>query len=301
LHIHQFRRLAIGHSDPTRRKQEKEIMMVRLARRKRLFVFGSAALTIFASGVLMSSRAEQTPSTPVQSQKINQNSVLADEIIQRWKDDQTMLGEIGKAQTNPTFLQAYKSYAARVPVQNFAEPMILTLWAQSPDAPQIVQRYVKFRRETDARVKAIVMENGWPQRTTVGDEAAAKFFFLFGHADDENPWRLTQLATLERVFREDHVNPRVYAHFCDRLADVAGKHQIYGTIMGPTHGSPGEAKLYWPLVDDVVAADQRRAQIGLPSVEDDLDKFRQGARIGAFMRPLPKGVEDSLSIVYETP
>ena len=135
----------------------------------------------------------------------------------------------------------------------------------------------------------------------MGDEAAAQFFFLFGHADDQNPWRVTQQATLDRVFREDHVTPRMYAHLCDRLANVAGKPQIYGTIMGPDFDTPGGApKLYWPLIDDIAAADQRRAQIGLPSIEEELEKFRQGATIGPYMTPMTKGMQWTLADVYTT-
>jgi hypothetical protein len=52
----------------------------------------------------------------------------------------------------------------------------------------------------------------------------------------------------------------------------------------------GPAKLYWPLIDNIAAADQRRAQIGLPSIEDDLEKFRQGATIGPYMTPMTNGM-----------
>jgi hypothetical protein len=134
----------------------------------------------------------------------------------------------------------------------------------------------------------------------VGDEAAAEFFFLFGHADEDNAWRVTQLPTLKRVFEEDHVNPRMYAHLNDRIANLAGKPQIYGSVMGPGK-PPGTSKLYWPLVDNVEAADKRRAQIGLPSLEDDLEKFRQGSEIGPHMTPLVKGQDWNLTGVYRTP
>jgi hypothetical protein len=134
----------------------------------------------------------------------------------------------------------------------------------------------------------------------VGDEAAADFFFLFGHADDDNAWRVTQLATIKRVFREDHLNPRLYAHLCDRLANVAGEPQIFGSIMGPGD-TPGSAKLYWPLIDNMAAANQRRVQIGLPSIESDLELFRQGADIGPYMTPIVKGEDWSMAYVYGTP
>jgi hypothetical protein len=55
------------------------------------------------------------------------------------------------------------------------------------------------------------------------------------------------------------------------------------------------------LIDNTAAADERRAGIGLPSIEDDLEKFRQGADIGPYMTPLTKGMNWSMSDVYAKP
>jgi hypothetical protein len=230
--------------------------------------------------------------------------VLAREIVQLFNEDQAFLADLEKAKQDSAFRQTLQSYVDRSKVKdhnpNFYDSVVYGLWAQAPDAPEIVRRYVRFRKATDARVQSIVAENGWPQRTAVGDEAAAEFFFLFGHADGKNVWRLTQLATIKRVFREDRLNPQLYAHLCDRLSNVAGEHQIYGSIMGPGD-TPGSAKLYWPLTDNVAAADKRRAQIGLPSIESELGKFRQGAVIGPYMTPIVKGGDWSMADVYKEP
>jgi hypothetical protein len=58
--------------------------------------------------------------------------------------------------------------------------------------------------------------------------------------------------------------------------------------------------VYWPLIGTIDATDQRRAQIGLPSIEDDLKKFRQGATIGPYMTPLTKGMQWTIADVYTT-
>ncbi|HYK35002.1 DUF6624 domain-containing protein [Alloacidobacterium sp.] len=278
--------------------------MVKFIANKTLTLLLLAALAIASASALAPVRARQaSPSVPSTS-KAGQNEVLAREIVRLFNEDQALLAELQNAKKNPAFQQTLESYVDRSKVKkynpNFYDSVVYALWAQVPDAPEIVRRYVKFRKATDARVQSIVAENGWPQRAAVGDEAAADFFFLFGHADGDNVWRMTQLATLKRVFREDHVNPRLYAHLCDRLANVAGEPQIYGSVMGPGD-IPGSAKLYWPLIDNMAAADKRRAQIGLPSIESDLEKFRQGAEIGPYMTPIEKGKGWSIADVYMTP
>lgn len=240
---------------------------------------------------------------PKLARAVTRRQDLAEHITQLFDQDQAMIAAIEKAKTDRAFRRTYKIYFARVSKEennpNFNDPQVYGRWAQSPMAPTLVRRYVEFRRSVNERVKAIVADNGWPQRANVGDEAAAEFFFLFGHADDENRWRLTQLATLQRVAREDRVNPRMYAHLCDRLENVAGRPQIYGTVMGPGQ-DPGTAKLYWPIVDSRAAADARRAQIALPSIEQDLEKFRRGATIGPYMTPIEKGMVWSLADVYQS-
>jgi hypothetical protein len=236
--------------------------------------------------------------------RTDQDEKLSREIAQLFKDDQVLIADMSKALQEPAFRQAREPFVKRAEMedhnQNFYDAAVYEYWAQTPGAPDLVQRYAAFRRATDAHIESIVTDHDWPQRDAVGDEAAADFFFLFGHADDDNTWRLAQLDTINRVFREDHVNPRLYAHLCDRLANVAGTPQKYGTVMGPGP-TPGTAKLYWPLIDNVAAADKRRLQIGLPSIEDDLERFRQGADIGPYMTPLTKGEDWSMADVYKKP
>jgi hypothetical protein len=280
------------------------IQMAKFIANKTLALLLPAALAIASASALTPVRAVQaSPSVPVTS-KAGQNEVLARAIVQLFNEDQALLADLEKAKQDSAFRETLKSYVDRSKVKdhnpNFYDSVVYALWAQAPDAPEIVRRYSEFRKAADARVQSIVAGNGWPQRAAVGDEAAADFFFLFGHADDENVWRMTQLATIKRVFREDHVNPRLYAHLCDRLANVAGESQIYGSVMGPGD-TPGSAKLYWPLIDNMAAADERRVQIGLPSIESDLEKFRQGANIGPYMTPIVKGKDWSMADVYRTP
>lgn len=278
--------------------------MAKFTASKTLAVLLPAALAI-ASACAPASLSAVQASLPAQvTSGAGKNEVLAREIVQLFNEDQALLADLENAKQDSAFRQTLESYVDRSKVKehnpNFYDSEVYALWAQAPGAPEIVRRYAKFRRATDARLQSIVADNGWPQRDAVGNEAAADFFFLFGHADGDNVWRVTQLATIKRVFREDHFNPRLYAHLCDRLAEVAGEPQIYGSIMGPGD-TPGSAKLYWPLIDDMAAADERRAQIGLPSIQSDLEKFRQGAQIGPYMTPIVKGENWRMADVYRAP
>jgi hypothetical protein len=282
-------------------KKGDKLMAYRFANRT-VSLLLSAALTLFSTNAVAAHSAERmTP--PVEAlPRTDQNEALSREIVQLFNDDQALIADMSKALQEPAFRQAREPFVKLAEVKdhnpNFYDAAVYEYWAQTPGAPDLVQRYAAFRKATDAHIESIVTDHGWPQRGAIGDEAAADFFFLFGHPDDDNTWRLAQLDTINRVFREDHVNPRMYAHLCDRLANVAGAPQKYGTIMGPG-ATRGTAKLYWPLIDNVAAADERRIQIGLPSIEDDLEKFRQGADIGPYMTPIVKGEDWSMADVYK--
>ena len=245
--------------------------------------------------------AEARPPSAVPERPQPADAALTRTIIGLYEADQALLADLAKARADEGFNRTLLALRARLAtspsLRNFGEPALYALWAKQSDAPAIVLRAVAFRKATDAQLRDIVARHGWPRRAGVGDRAAAGFFFLFGHADDDNSWRLTQRATLERVAREDAVTPRLYAHLVDRLADVAGEPQVYGSIMG-SDKTPGSAKLYAPLVDDVKAADARRAAIGLPTVEADLAKFRAGADIGPYMTPMIKGTRWTIADVY---
>jgi hypothetical protein len=190
--------------------------MANLIANKRLVLLLPAALVIGSVGALSPVTAVQVQASAPFTSKAGQKEVLAREIVQLFNEDQALSADLEKAKQDSAFRQTLKSYVDRSKAKdhnpNFYDSVVYALWAQMPDAPEIVRRYAKFRKASDARVQSIVERNGWPQRDAVSDEAAADFFFLFGHADDLNAWGMTQLATIKRVFREDHLNPRLYAH-----------------------------------------------------------------------------------------
>jgi hypothetical protein len=242
--------------------------------------------------------AEQTAQAP------NRNEVLSREIIKLFGEDQKLLQDFEDSKKDPALARTFDEHKARVLKTHadvFYDGAIKELWASEPGAPESLRTYVVWRKATTERLKAIIVEHGWPRRSSVGDEAAAAFFFLFGHADTSNAWRRTQLKTIQEVFETDRFNPRLYAHLCDRIESVDGKPQVFGSVMGPGK-EPGSAKLYRPVIDNVEAVDKRRAQIGLPSIEHDLEKFRKGATIGPYMTPLAKDAKEwTLAEVYGRP
>lgn len=229
------------------------------------------------------------------------NEEVSGEILEMFREEQKALADFGASLKDPAIARAYEEHKARVlknhpPV--FYDLAVKEQWASEPGCPDFVRRLVEMRTAITERVKKIIAENGWPRRSSFGDEAAAAIFFLVGHADTSNAWRRTLLGIMLEVFQEDRVNPRLYAHMVDRIETLDDKPQIFGSVMGPGK-TPGSAELYRPVLDSLEAVEKRRAQIGLPPIEADLERFRKGARIGPYMTPITK--EWTMAEVYGLP
>ncbi len=223
------------------------------------------------------------------------------EIFRLYNEDQALLTELGEAENDPAFAEEQDRVKELVLAGEhvmFWTSRVLDAWAEDESAPDVVKRKAAFDDGVAQRLKEIANEYGWPRRAIVGDDAAFFVYFLFGHADSHNDWRRTLLPTIEELFRDGEIpDPRLYAHLIDRIEAVAGNPQVFGSIMGPADGrtlwkdgstapdGASEARLYWPLRDSSAEVDARRAEIGLPSMEDDLRSFREGAVIGPYMTP----------------
>jgi hypothetical protein len=214
------------------------------------------------------------------------NEELRLEVLRLHAEDQALLEQLD-ASEDPAFRRAYAERVDRLPKPAvFYGSALLEAWESEADAPPIVKTRVRFMADVVAWLKKIVAEHGWPRRQLVGDDAAFFVMFLFGHADTFNVWRRSQLPAIEEAFRDGEIDPRLYAHLVDRIEAVDGRPQIFGSVMGPGE-HPGEARLYVALADAREVVDARRAEIGLPPLEDDLKTYREGATIGPYMTPTP--------------
>lgn len=220
------------------------------------------------------------------------NEELRAELLRLFGQDQTFLEQLKAKESEASFRRGQEEQEERVLEGRrpavFYGLAVYQAWAAEHDAPELVKQYVTFMDGVIGRLKEIVSEHEWPRRILVGDDAAFCVLFLFGHADTANEWRKTQLPALTEAYRAGEIEPRLYAHLCDRIEACDRKPQIYGTIMGPGD-VPGDARIYWPLRDTEEETDARRVELGLPTLEEDLALFRDGATIGPYMSPVRSG------------
>ena len=120
-----------------------------------------------------------------------------------------------------------------------------------------------------ARMKAIIVEHGWPGRSLVGDEGAHAAWLLVQHAD---AFFMAQcLPLMENAVSGGEASAKDYAYLLDRVRMKQGQPQVYGTQF--TFGADGNLMLH--PVEDAEHVDERRRAVGLPPMVEYETKIRE--------------------------
>lgn len=100
--------------------------------------------------------------------------------------------------------------------------------AEWPDAPDVVTAYQAVHHHNCSRLRAIVEENGWPMRSSVGEDGADAAWLLLQHFGDSafQDRCLELLAELPRSERD----LKHYAFTFDLLCKVRGDVPRFGTM-----------------------------------------------------------------------
>lgn len=107
-------------------------------------------------------------------------------------------------------------------------------------------------------LKRIVTEQGWPERSEVGEVAARQAWLLVQHADADPAFQLTSLHLMEPLASSGEVSRGDYAYLYDRvMLKIAGR-QRYGTQIMCLNGK----RVAQPLEDEKVV-DRLRSEAEL--------------------------------------
>jgi hypothetical protein len=132
------------------------------------------------------------------------------------------------------------------------------------------------RRNGD-RLGQIIDDVGWPDDRLVGHPAAAAAFTIVQH-DIANPALARRcLPLLRAAHAHGDIDGVQVAYLEDRICAFEGRPQHYGTQMDWTDDGEFGA---WPPVDEPDDLDRRRAAIGLPPIDEQLQRARERANTG---------------------
>jgi len=133
------------------------------------------------------------------------------------------------------------------------------------------------------KVKKILDERGWLGPKIIGNEGNSTLFLVIQHADLETQEKY--LPMMREAVSKENAKASSLALLEDRVALRKGQKQIYGSQIGRDQET-GEYYVL-PLIDpDNV--DQRRAKVGLGTIQDYISNWGMTWDVEAYKRKLPE-------------
>ncbi len=133
------------------------------------------------------------------------------------------------------------------------------------------------------KVSKILDTQGWPSKNKIGVKGTSTLFFVIQHADLQT--QVKYLPMITKAVSSNNLPKRQYAMFYDRLVLRQGKRQLYGTQLAITKESKDPYVL--PL-EDAKNVDKRRAEMGLNTMQENLNRWNLTWDVAVYLKALPK-------------
>lgn len=128
----------------------------------------------------------------------------------------------------------------------------------------------KVHIENGLRLTNIMEEIGWPNEEKVGKEAADAAWLILQHAISLPQLQRNALPILEKEMNAGYIEPFRFAYLYDRILFFEGKPQRYGTQFDWDE----EGNMRPWKIEDEESIEQRRAEIGLPPMQEELERIQ---------------------------
>lgn len=143
--------------------------------------------------------------------------------------------------------------------------------ASGPDGvdPALIEAGLAIETRNARRLAEVVDGSGWPSVVQVGMEGVDAAWHIASHAEGELELQRRFLELMTEAVAAGEPSPDRLAWLTDRVLLAEGRPQRYGTQVTTTDEGLGLARL-----EDPDRLDERRHAVGLPPVEDQLDRLR---------------------------
>lgn len=135
-------------------------------------------------------------------------------------------------------------------------------------------RMEEVHRANAARLNELVAQHGWPTRELAGEDGAEAAWIIVQHAIGEPEFQREMLVALKAAAEQDEIPAYQPAYLEDRIRMFEGRPQIYGTQF--TTDDEGLPALW--TIDDPEHVNERRAGLGLDTIEERTKKMRNAWR-----------------------
>lgn len=140
----------------------------------------------------------------------------------------------------------------------------------NPPNAELLARMAKLDADNAAQLKKILRERGWPGKSLVGADGATAAFLIVQHADHDPAFQKEVLTLLREAYRSGEASGEHLALLTDRVLVAEGKPQRYGSQADIVDG-----KIVVKPVEDETNLDRRRAELGLPPMNEYIELMRK--------------------------
>ena len=128
--------------------------------------------------------------------------------------------------------------------------------------------------ENAAVLAEIIQERGWPTSAVVGEDGAEAAWLIVQHAIGLPTFQRECLRLLEKAAAIGEIPAWQPAYLIDRMLIFEGKPQVYGT----SHDWDEDGIMSPRPIADPASVDERRAAVGLPSLDEETSRLRLQAK-----------------------
>jgi hypothetical protein len=134
-------------------------------------------------------------------------------------------------------------------------------WENAPS--ELVEKMSLIDNKNTERLKEVIEQYSWVTKDLVGESGVSAAFLIIQHSPD-NKFQEEMLPVLKQSYLNgEGVSGQEFALLTDRVLVDQDKQQIYGTQLNITDG-----ELVFEPIFDKENLDIRRAEVGLPSLEE---------------------------------
>lgn len=165
----------------------------------------------------------------------------------------------------------YPEIAAEIAAMRDADQAMRKRWEeynQLPERPEEPEEDRNLDERNTSRMKEIVEQIGWPTISKVGKEASDNAWLLVQHADQDVEFQQYCLDLMKREPSAE-VDMGNIAYLEDRVRVNTGRPQVYGTQFRWEGSKPIQN------IEDIENVDQRRAEVGLDTLEENLKRMQE--------------------------
>lgn len=132
------------------------------------------------------------------------------------------------------------------------------------------------------KVNTILKSHGWPDKKLIGERGTTTLFLVIQHADQNTQEKY--LPMIKKAMAANNLPKSQYAMFYDRLVLRRGEKQLYGTqlAMSKEHKTP-----YVLPLENPENVDQRRAQMGLNTMQENFNRWNLTWDVTEYIKALP--------------